>query len=156
MWRQSPVKTVTRQSTFPFTVSRSQLALVVILYFSTALLMLKKTLRSVSLLTSSASKLSQVFLTEVFNPANLNIKVKFRMLPKIWRFWILKIQETLTGFHFYHFISKSSLSSPAFYHSCLAPLQANLLEQWQDLVAGYVELLEVHRPWCLWCRFLGK
>lgn len=77
------MKTVTRQSTFPFTVSRSQLALVVILYFSTALLMLKKTLRSVSLPTSSASKLSQVFLTEVFNPANLNIKVKFRMLPKI-------------------------------------------------------------------------
>lgn len=77
------MKTVTRQSTFPFTVSRSQLALVVILYFSTALLMLKKTLRSVSLPASSASKLSQVFLTEVFNPANLNIKMKFRMLPKI-------------------------------------------------------------------------
>lgn len=77
------MKTVTRQSTFPFTVSRSQLALVVILYFSTALLMLKKTLRSVSLPASSPSKLSQVFLTEVFNPANLNIKMKFRMLPKI-------------------------------------------------------------------------
>lgn len=77
------MKTVTRQSTFPFTVSRSQLALVVILYFSTALLMLKKTLRSVSLPASSASKLSQVFLTEVFKSANLNIKMKFRMLPKI-------------------------------------------------------------------------